>query len=96
LSRDRLARQGSGNDVALDIGTIAAAGERCIDKVTMVQETEYDDVIECKHSYSQRCHTTYTTDYQPQQARMKKKGLKINVLAQVIENCSQITLGLSF
>jgi hypothetical protein len=33
----------------------------------MVQETEYDDVIECKHSYSERCHTTYTTDYQPQQ-----------------------------
>ena len=26
----------------LDIGTIAAAGERCVDKVVMVQETEYD------------------------------------------------------
>merc|ERR1712142_1254465 len=24
------------------------AGERCIDKVVMVEETEYDDVIECK------------------------------------------------
>ena len=36
-------------------------------QVVMVQETEYDDVIECKHSYSERCHTTYTTDYQPQQ-----------------------------
>lgn len=35
----------------------------------MVQETEYDDVIECKHSYSERCHTTYTTDYQPQQVK---------------------------
>merc|ERR1711974_34476 len=38
-----------GDDVALDIGSIAAAGERCIDKVVMVEETEYDDVIECKH-----------------------------------------------
>merc|ERR1712227_905913 len=63
----RASRQGGGDDVALDIGSIAAAGERCIDKVVMVEETEYDDVIECKHSYSQKCHTTYTTDFEPQQ-----------------------------
>jgi len=64
----RDARQrGRQDDVALDIGSIAAAGERCIDKVVMVEETEYDDVIECKHSYSQKCHTTYTTDFEPQQ-----------------------------
>merc|ERR1711931_17043 len=62
----RGARQGGG-DVSLDIGSIAAAGERCIDKVVMVEETEYDDVIECKHSYTQKCHTTYTTDFEPQQ-----------------------------
>merc|ERR1711931_78023 len=62
----RASRQGGG-DVDLDIGSIAAAGERCIDKVVMVEETEYDDVIECKHSYSQKCHTTYTTDFEPQQ-----------------------------
>merc|ERR1712226_1377649 len=40
---------------------------RGIDKVVMVEETEYDDVIECKHSYSQKCHTTYTADFEPQQ-----------------------------
>ncbi|CAB4056212.1 unnamed protein product [Lepeophtheirus salmonis] len=48
-SDNRLARQGGGDDVPLDIGSIAAAGERCIDKVVM------------------RCHTTYTTDFEPQQ-----------------------------
>merc|ERR1711910_188584 len=63
----RGSRQGGGDDVALDIGSIAAAGERCIDKVVMVEETEYDDVIECEHSYTQKCHTTYTTDFEPQQ-----------------------------
>merc|ERR1712033_95064 len=63
----RGSRQGGGDDVALDIGSIAAAGERCIDKVVMVEETEYDDVIECKHSYTQKCHTTYTTDFELQQ-----------------------------
>merc|ERR1712168_926392 len=63
----RGSRQGGGDDVALDIGSIAAAGERCIDKVVMVEENEYDDVIECKHSYTEKCHTTYTTDFEPQQ-----------------------------
>jgi len=64
----RDSRQGArGDDVDLDIGSIAAAGERCIDKVVMVEETEYDDEITCKHSYSQKCHTTYTTDFEPQQ-----------------------------
>merc|ERR1711872_1006162 len=51
-ARDARQRNRGGDDVALDIGSIAAAGERCIDKVVMVEETEYDDVIECKHSYS--------------------------------------------
>merc|ERR1739845_196306 len=59
--------RGGGDEVALDIGSIAAAGERCIDKVVMVEETEYDDVVACKHSYSEKCHTTYTTDFEPQQ-----------------------------
>merc|ERR1711917_182568 len=66
-ARDARQRNRGGDDVALDIGSIAAAGERCIDKVVMVEETEYDDVIECKHSYSQKCHTTYTPDFEPQQ-----------------------------
>lgn len=69
----RLSRQGaaSGNEVddigPLDIGTIAQAGERCVEKVMMIEETKYDDSIECHHSYDERCHTTYTTDYEPQQ-----------------------------
>ena len=46
-------RQGGGEEPALDIGSIAAAGERCVDKVIMIEETVYDDVITCKHSYRQ-------------------------------------------
>ena len=38
-------------------------GKRCIDKVEMVEETEYDDVVQCDHSYDKRCHTTYVTNY---------------------------------
>ena len=44
-------RQGGGVEPPLDIGSIAAAGERCVDKVIMIEETVYDDVITCKHSY---------------------------------------------
>jgi hypothetical protein len=76
----RAARQrgGGGDEVALDIGSIAAAGERCIDKVVMVEETEYDDVVTCKHSYSERCHTTYTTDFQPQQEEECNENFRKN------------------
>ena len=33
----------------------------------MVDETEYDDVMTCDHSYDRRCHTSYTTTYEAQQ-----------------------------
>ena len=33
----------------------------------MVEETEYDDVVQCDHSYDKRCHTTYVTIYESQQ-----------------------------
>ena len=42
-------------------------GKRCIDKVEMVEEIEYDDVVQCDHSYDKRCHTTYVTNYEAQQ-----------------------------
>merc|ERR1711884_887138 len=42
-------------------------GKRCIDKVEMIEETEYDDVVQCDHSYDKRCHTTYVTNYESQQ-----------------------------
>ena len=35
----------------LDLGAIAAAGERCIDKIVVVEETEKDERIECHHRY---------------------------------------------
>merc|ERR1712002_428600 len=56
----RVSRQGEGG--APNFGEVAEAGEKCIDKVEMVEETEYDDVIQCDHSYDRRCHTTYTTN----------------------------------
>jgi hypothetical protein len=51
----------------LPILKIVQSGKRCVDKVEMVEETEYDDVMTCDHSYDRRCHTSYTTTYEAQQ-----------------------------
>merc|ERR1712038_1463681 len=85
----RGSRQGGGDDVALDIGSIAAAGERCIDKVVMVEETEYDDQVECKHSYSEKCHTSYTTDFEPQQEEECEENFKKSCFIEYKKVASQ-------
>merc|ERR1712027_40931 len=64
--------QRQGDDVDVSFPSVAAAGpgadgKRCIDKVEMVEETEYDEVVQCDHSYDRRCHTTYVTNYESQQ-----------------------------
>merc|ERR1712136_738424 len=59
------ARSGDGGNPSFD--EVAAAGERCIDKIEMTEVTEYDDSVTCKHSYSEQCHQSYVTDYKPAQ-----------------------------
>merc|ERR1712025_1283781 len=67
----RSARQGNeGESVSFaDVAGASpgAVGKKCIDKVEMVEETEYDDVVQCDHSYDKRCHTTYVTNFESQQ-----------------------------
>jgi len=43
------------------------SGKRCVDKVEMIEETQWDEVIKCDHSYDRRCHTSYTTTFEAQQ-----------------------------
>merc|ERR1711970_30460 len=64
--------QRQGDDTDVSFPAVAAAGpgadgKKCIDKVEMVEETEYDDVVQCDRSYDKRCHTTYVTNYESQQ-----------------------------
>jgi len=55
----------------------ATEGDRkCIDKVMMVEETVYDEVITCDHSYDQRCHTSYVTNYESQQEEECEENYK--------------------
>jgi len=72
LSALRSDRQNSGNSNGVSFDEVAGTrpgndGKRCIDKVEMIEETEYDDVVQCDHSYDKRCHTTYVTNYESQQ-----------------------------
>ena len=61
---------------SIDFNTVAEAaaddedagnGRKCLDKVIMTEETVYDEVITCDHSYDKRCHTSYVTNYESQQ-----------------------------
>merc|ERR1711936_1463595 len=76
------ARQG-GEDQLVSFRDVAGAsptsdGKRCIDKVEMVEETEYDDVVQCDHSYDKRCHTTYVTNYESQQEEECEENFRKN------------------
>merc|ERR1712180_475792 len=44
----------------------------------MVEETEYDDVVQCDHSYVRRCHTTYVTNYESQQEEECEENFRKN------------------
>merc|ERR1740137_261697 len=44
----------------------------------MVEETEYDDVVQCDHSYDKRCHTTYVTTYESQQEEECEENYRKN------------------
>ena len=56
----------------------APDGKRCIDKVEMVEEIVYDDVVTCDHSYDKRCHTTYVTEYESQQEEECEENFRKN------------------
>jgi hypothetical protein len=53
-----------------------SSGRRCINKVMMREETEYDEVLTCDHSYDKRCHTSYITKYEPHQEQECDEKLK--------------------
>ena len=51
----------SAKDVASDNGV------KCVKKLMQVEETVYDNVIKCTHSFAEKCHNTFITDYAPTQ-----------------------------
>jgi hypothetical protein len=68
-ARQGAAAAGLGGVAFADVAAVKPGtdGKRCVDKVEMIEETEYDEVIQCDHSYDRRCHTSYITTYESQQ-----------------------------
>ena len=60
-----------------DNGTPDDNGLVCVQKVMMIQETKYDEVMTCVHKYQQRCHNTFTTVYEPHQVRLYINAIQI-------------------
>ena len=40
---------------------------KCVEKVMQVEETVYDNAVKCTHSFTEKCHKTFITDYAPTQ-----------------------------
>merc|ERR1712117_543095 len=90
-------RQG-GDDTDVSFPAVSAArpgndGKRCIDKVEMIEETEYDEVVQCDHSYDRRCHTTYVTQYESHQQIHDVEDDVVECTTEVEEKCEDETSG---
>ena len=57
----------STNEIAAQGEVDTATGKKCVQKVMMKEETRYEEVMTCNHSYDERCHTSYVTSFQPHQ-----------------------------
>merc|ERR1719233_1313416 len=60
---------GDDNDTPLEDEKAVDEEVRCINKVMQVEETVYDKVIKCQHTFTEKCHDTFITDYVPTQER---------------------------
>ena len=57
----------STNEIAAQGEVDTVTGKKCVKKVMMREETRYEEVMTCNHSYDERCHTSFVTSFQPHQ-----------------------------
>jgi len=51
---------------------------RCINKVMQVETTVYEDKVKCQHTFTEKCHDTFITDYTPTQEKKCDQSFEKN------------------
>ena len=57
----------SSNIIELGSVELPKLSKRCVQKVVMEEKVEYDEVVECQHSYDKMCFTSLSTVFKPEQ-----------------------------
>ena len=65
-------------------------GRKCVKKVMMREETVYEEVMTCHHSYDERCHDSYITTYEPHQVSLIKRQSALVHSLILHQNCFHI------
>ena len=55
------------NLIELDTEEPSKLNRRCVQKVVMEEKVEYNEEVECEHSYDKRCFTSLSTVFKPYQ-----------------------------
>jgi len=79
LQASKTSKQGQ-SEITVDFRDVADAGEerKCVEKVVLEEETEWDQEVKCQHRYRQHCYTTYSTAFKPFQEEECQDNYKKN------------------
>ena len=66
-------------------------GKKCVQKVMMVEEVIWDDVVTCDHSYDKRCHTTYKTSFDSVQEEECEENFRKTCFITMVDTAMNVT-----
>jgi len=65
--------------------------KKCVQKVMMVEELTWDDVVTCDHSYDKRCHTTYKTSFDTIQEEECEENFRKTCYITMVDTAVNVT-----
>ena len=65
--------------------------KKCVQKVMMVEEVVWDEVITCDHSYDKRCHTTYKTSFDSVQEEECEENFRKTCYISMVDTAMNVT-----
>ena len=68
-----------------------ADGKKCVQKVMMVEELIWDDVVTCDHSYDKRCHMTYKTSFDSVQEEECEENFRKTCFITMVDTAMNVT-----